>query len=79
MKITMQQFQCLSICSKGRVKYIELKILKIREYFCNEVVSISKVSTAEQQADILTKPISREVFLKLWSAVLDPVYATMPS
>jgi hypothetical protein len=70
--------QCLSTCSKGRVKHIELKLLKIREYFQNGVASVNKVGTARQLADILTKPVSEKAFLTLRSEVFDSASAATP-
>lgn len=48
MKIIMQHYQCLPTCSKGCVKHIGLRM---REYFHNGVVCVSKIRTAQQQAD----------------------------
>ena len=58
----------ISICnnstSKGRVKHIELKYLKTKEYFRNNMLKVSKVDskTNQQLADFLTKRLNEKFF-----------------
>ena len=55
---------CTNSTSKGRVKHIELKYLKIKEYFQHNILKLIKVNSKnhEQLADFLTKPLHDKEF-----------------
>ena len=55
---------------KSRVKHVELKFLKVREYVSNKMVKIVKVASENQLADIFTKGLKNEVFLKLRDSLM---------
>ena len=59
-----------NVTKKSRVKHVELKYLKVREYVNNKLLKIVKIGTENQLADIFTKGFSNEVFLKLRSALV---------
>ena len=49
----------------GRVKHMDIKYHFIREALMNGYVCLEYCPTAEMAADILTKPTTREKFLKM--------------
>ena len=51
--------------SNGKTKHIERRHLKIRELVEEAVVSTSHIPTADNVADILTKPLGYKRFEKL--------------
>jgi hypothetical protein len=61
---------CSKTTSKSRVKHMELRYLKIREYVQNDVLKIVKVESQHQLADILTKGFSNETFSLLRNKLL---------
>ena len=56
--------------SKSRIKHIELKYLKTREYFRNNILSVHKIDTTDQLADCLTKPLTETLFVKFRELLL---------
>jgi hypothetical protein len=56
--------KCNSNVSKGRLKYVEQKYLKTREYVTQGIIKIVKVDTKAQLADCLTKPLNEDLFVK---------------
>ena len=55
----------------GRNKHFELKQHFIRELVAAKIVSLAEVSTANQIADIFTKPLVRPTFEKHRSMLLN--------
>ncbi len=58
---------CISLAennlgSSGRTKHIELKYHYVRECMQSKEVLLKKISTHENIADIMTKPLERVVF-----------------
>lgn len=49
--------------SKSRVKHLELKYLKIKEYLETNILQAVKISSSEQLADCLPKGLINTVFL----------------
>lgn len=56
--------KCNSSCAKGRLKHLELKYFKVREYVKENILKIVKIDTGSQVADILTKPMLEQGFVK---------------
>ena len=54
----------------SRVKHIDLRHHFIRELLANSTLRIHWVASAEQQADLLTKALSREIFERLRALVM---------
>ena len=46
---------------RPRTKHLNIKLHHFRDYVTRGEISIHKVDTTEQIADILTKPVSREI------------------
>jgi len=49
--------------SKSRLKHVELKYLKVKEYVENKILDLVKVGTKSQLADNLTKGLPNDQFL----------------
>ena len=49
----------------GRSKHIDVRFHFLRNLIKDEVVELVQCSTQEQIADILTKPLKLEVFVKM--------------
>jgi hypothetical protein len=47
---------------RGKLKHIEICYLKIREYISKKLLKVEQVSTVNQLADILTKPLLQQTF-----------------
>jgi len=56
-----------------RTKHFDLKVHFIRDQVAKKNITLSWVSSQDQQADILTKPLERVTFLRLRDAILKPV------
>jgi len=50
---------------RPRTKHISTKLHHFRSYVDNKEISIHKIDTSDQLADILTKPLNLETFVKL--------------
>ena len=50
---------------RPRTKHINIKYHHFREAVANKQVTLHSVASADQVADILTKPLSLEAFVKL--------------
>jgi hypothetical protein len=57
--------KCENTVSKGRLKHLELKYLKVREHFREGLLTPEKIEGTKQLADILTKPLLKEPFINL--------------
>jgi hypothetical protein len=51
-------------------KHIRVKYHAIRDWFKEKIIAPTKIDTRLQQADILTKPLGRQMFEPLRNAVL---------
>jgi hypothetical protein len=49
---------------RPRTKHINVKYHHFRDYVENEDISINKIDTADQPADMLTKPVNQPVLAK---------------
>ena len=58
---------CQLYASRGRIKHLELCYFKAQEYVRNRLLRIQKVSSNDQLADILTKPLLEQQFENLSS------------
>lgn len=56
--------------SHMRVKHIDVKIHLVREHVRNDVIKLIHLSSAEMPADLLTKPLSHELFNKFTHQLL---------
>lgn len=50
---------------KSKLKFVELRYLKMKEYFESNILKAIKIETDNQLADILTKPLLEVKFKKL--------------
>ena len=53
-----------------RTKHFDLKVHFIRDQVAKKNITLDWVSSQEQQADILTKPLDKTVFLRLRDAII---------
>jgi hypothetical protein len=53
-----------------RTKHINVKYHHFRDYVENNLISINKIDTASQPADILTKPVNQQILEKHRSMVM---------
>ena len=67
-KVYRDNTACISIAESEkntpRTKHIALKYHWFREYAKRKVFDIMYISTTEQLADYLTKPLGKDLFLK---------------
>lgn len=56
---------CHLSASRGRIKHLELRYFKVQEYVNERLLCIQKVSSADQLANILTKPLLETQFSKM--------------
>jgi ribosomal protein S8/transposase InsO family protein len=63
--------QCEKTSSRGRLKYLEQKLLEKQELFERKILKTTKIDTNDQLADVFTKPLSTTRFLELISKLLD--------
>lgn len=61
---------CLFTTSKSRLRHVERKYLKIREYVRDHKLDIIKIGTKNQLADILTKPLLSQQFRTLCDQIV---------
>jgi transposase InsO family protein len=54
----------------ARTKHIDIRHHYIREEIINKNINISYVSTTEQQADIFTKPLGKQLFIPLRNSIM---------
>ncbi len=54
-----------SLFHHGRLKHLALRFLKVKELIWDKLIQILPISTEAQLADILTKPLPKESFLRL--------------
>lgn len=68
---------CVQICSKpmlrDKLKYLEKKLLDIKHLFESKLLKTVKIGTKEQQADILTKPLTGEQYTILVKTLVHPI------
>lgn len=62
---------CNLYASRGRIRHLELCFFKAQEYVARGILKISKVSSEEQLADALTKPLLETPFKKLVPLYMD--------
>lgn len=62
--------------SKGKLKHVELRYLKIQKYVENGLIKIEQIRTDEQIADLLTKSLLLHPFEKCRNALLKPLQIT---
>ena len=55
---------------RPRTKHINLVYHHFREYVCTRVIQLFPITTLNQLADIFTKPLPREPFLKFRKAII---------
>jgi hypothetical protein len=55
---------------RPRTKHLNIKYHHFREAVVNKEISIWKVDTKEQVADIFTKPLGEELFIKFRYAIM---------
>ncbi len=65
-----------SLFHHGRLKHLALRFLKVKELIWNKLIRVVQVSTSDQVADILTKPLPRDSFTHLRTIVLGGVSRT---
>jgi len=65
--------QCTSSVSQGRLRYIELMYFKLQEWVEDKLINMNLVSTEEQQADFLTKPLAAPQFVPIRDKILSKV------
>ena len=53
-----------------RTKHFDLKVHFIRDQVAKKNITLDWVSSQEQQADILTKPLDKTIFLRLRDAII---------
>ena len=54
----------------GRTKHIDLRHFFVREHVAKQTVRIIYVPTGDNLADLLTKPVNQQIFLKLRDILL---------
>ncbi len=59
-----------SIFHHGKLKHLALRILRVKELIWKGEITIVPISTVHQIADILTKPLQTDVFLRLRPTLL---------
>ena len=66
---------------RPRTKHINIKYHHFREFVRRGLITLQPVSTANQLADIFTKPLPRDLFIKFRDQILlwDPKYLRIKS
>jgi hypothetical protein len=55
---------------RPRTKHLNTKLHHFRDYVNRSIISIHKIDTSMQLADYLTKPVSKEILMKLRPIVM---------
>ncbi len=59
-----------SIFHHGKLKHLALRVLRVKELIWRNIVNIQQIPTADQIADIFTKPLQTDAFLRLRQKLL---------
>ncbi len=59
-----------SIFHHGRLKHLALRVLRVKELIWKKIIRVLPISTIDQTADILTKPLQADAFLRLRPRIL---------
>ncbi len=59
-----------SLFHHGKLKHLALRVLKVKELIWSKLIRVLPISTSDQVADILTKPLPRDSFTHLRAMVL---------
>lgn len=63
--------QCITpVSNRSRIKHVEIQFFKVREYVKENRLKIVQVPTTAQLADLLTKPLLEEPFVRLCGQLL---------
>ncbi len=66
-----------SIFHHGKLKHLALRVLKVKELIWQNIVRIRQIATTDQIADIFTKPLQTDAFLRLRRKLLGTLTPTM--
>ncbi len=66
-----------SIFHHGKLKHLVLRILKVKELIWQNIVRINQIATKDQIADIFTKRLQTDTFLRLRGKLLGTLTPTM--
>lgn len=60
----------VSRVSKSRLKFVEINLFKPNEYIKRNIFKMHLIRTTKQLADVLTKPLKPENFVKICNQIL---------
>lgn len=63
--------QCSQFSNKGRIKHVELAYFLIRQNIKRNIIRVEQVSSENNLADVLTKPLTTATFRKLCGQILN--------
>ena len=55
---------------RPRTKHLAVQLHHFRQYILNKTITVEKVDTAYQRADIMTKPLPRDAFQMLRKLII---------
>ena len=77
INVLVDNLPCINLAlkqqhSKGRTKHLDVKYKYIQQNISRQNISIEKVESADNVADLLTKPVATSIFRTLISKVISP-------
>ncbi len=59
-----------SLFHHGKLKHLALRVLRVKELIWNKLIQVLPIRTSDQVADILTKPLPKDLFAHLRTLIL---------